>query len=494
MGPPRAHYASIGLTACLPPASRGSSDERTVPGRAVWSSSVESAMKDLKSLGWVTQRVIFLISGTTKNADQIIYGTPSVLLGLVFPKSGTPNSFMIVWKSLEDIPLGAGHLGPPFQGRRNHTAIYFDALAELPAEQMMAQELKSYSIRFKSKEHPTQNDDVEMVEEMNNPQPPSYKPFARTPTCVPCILIVGGYTEQNRQLKEDLWVLKLSHLLPKFLKSESRSRVIEKRLLMGLLLSGMKCSPSIKQLLKLDDDDDTVDPSTSPVQFDIESLKIMKSVWSDPARNYQPALYQVGVAISTGLLWSLASLVRHPLSPFSHLLDNAVQRHVRANNVSICFERWHGHDAISITDDGSGLTHRGLHSLMKRFGHSSDDLSKRHHDQFGLGFKLAVGRLAHNAFVITKTARTYGVGLFSVPLNALMGSANLTCPIAFWSATDGFPVALPIEGAEFGQSVGMILHNTPLGTAGNLESEFQKFGKSTGKFFEFMHLPVNRSC
>lgn len=482
--------------------------------KAVWSSSVETAMKDLKSLGWVTQRVIFIISGTTKNADHVIFETPSVLLGLVIYKSlPTPQSSsssphvnpttIIIWKALEDIPMNSGHLGSPFRGRRNHTAIYFDALADVPARQMIEHELKRYGMKLKkqqesmsaekgqstttlptSSSHDGGDEEMEIQDLNDSIRFSTYKQLGKTPTCVPCILVVGGFEEcPKRQLREDLWVLKLSKLLPRFLRSENRQNIIEKRLLMGLLLSGMKCTPTIKQLLQVEDQDeeDGTLMGHGSKGFSIDELRIMKSVWSDPSKNYQPALYQVGTAASTGLIWSLATMIRHPFSPISYLVENASERHVHARTISVCFEKWYGHVAISITDDGNGLTHKGLHLLLKRFGHMSDDLSNKHPDQFGLGFKLAVGRLAHNAIVITKTTWTYGVGLFSSPLNALMSTVNFACPIACWSTTDGFPVVLPTEESTFAQTVGMILKNSPLGISANLENEFLSFGKSTGR-------------
>lgn len=111
--------------------------------------------------------------------------------------------------------------------------------------------------------------------------------------------------------------------------------------------------------------------------------------------------------------------------------------------------------------------------------------------KYGLGFKLAASRLAHNCLVLTKTASSYGVGLFSAMLNAMFCTSDFVCPTAVWSASTGALIPYPLEEAEFGQNLRLILSRSPLETFSALEEELQWFGSGTGTMLEHFALDMS---
>lgn len=483
--PPCAHYAAVSLTACFPPPATDAKASPPRPEEVVWAPSVESCMSQLQtSQGWLSQRIVFLISGASRNADGVIFETPAVMVGLLH-ESHEGGGVDIEWRSTEPVTGPPGHLGPPFRGRRGHAAAYFDAVAELPSGQIIRDALKEHSLqRVAVSQVPIASSDVKMEEpkpaESETARTGAAKAFASTPTCVPCILVCGGVTT-DRQPRSDVWVLALSQLLPRVVAGKREDGTLERKLMNAMILSGFRCVPSLRQLYGLpEEEEEEEDDKFRTRGFAPQDIEVLRQIWTDPALNYQPALMQTSTSVTSGLLWALATLVKHPLSAFGHLVDNAIQATVKASTVSVCLETWRGVEAITITDDGLGLSHRGLHVLLKRFGTSAGEDLTSCPNRFGLGFKLGVGRLAHNALVLTKSGSSFGAGLFSAPLNSLLGTTNFACPIACWSALDGFPVVHPTEEAEFGQAVGLLLNNSPLGTSRALEEEFAKFGQATG--------------
>lgn len=551
--PPRAHYGAVALTACFPSclvSPSESSVSATGGGRARglrWTTAVEESLEDFRQTGFETQRILFAVSGTTVNPDGGIHETPSILVGLVTQSSlsASETPFSVTWRQLDAASLGVGSAGPAFRARRGLTAAYFETPAQpLPEESRSHSTLRlctgdaKRSTRLSRSpyggDQTVSPHDAESSMRMRDATTPHDEPplapsgvvlrktadsMKRTRSGrlvraietqqAPCILVTAGVTSTGRS-RDDFWVLQLSNLEPRFL-------------VQSVPPTGQECSSSVipatfsrlgldsSRFLRGDVEDEDMEflestrwagmapESRASYLHDralqrrraasLKDLHVLQGFWNHPARNFQPALFQHGHNVSSGLLWSLATLIRHPLAPFGYLLENAVAPCVRASNVSVCFEVWRGVDVVSVTDDGIGLGQPQLHRLLKCFGYHQDIADAVHQPgSYGAGFKLAASRLAHNCLIITKTADSYGVGLFSAPLNGLFSSSNFSCPVAFWSASTGLPLVYPLEEAEFGQSVNLILTHSPLGVSHALEYEFGRFRSATGTRLLFFGL------
>jgi hypothetical protein len=99
---------------------------------------------------------------------------------------------------------------------------------------------------------------------------------------------------------------------------------------------------------------------------------------------------------------------------------------------------------------------------------------------FHLGFKFASSRLSHHCLVLTKTQESYGVALFSPPLNAMLQTLQFVSPVVCWSRETNAPLSLTLDEADFQQRLHLILNYSPLQTTQVLQKEFQNFKHVTG--------------
>lgn len=402
-----------------------------------WSSYVEACLDDVRCAGWEMERVLFVISGTTINSDGLIHEMPSLLLGVISQSPSScqtlERSFVIDWRILDigSFGLTTSLEGAKFRARRGHAAAFFEAAPVPRREKRFREQLKCAALttlkrRKVNHQNISENNDKTGAEETDGKQPMAESTpratvavsttdtdernvavnasasqqdcFNRKPIATetaPCILVTRGVTSTGR-CRDDFWVLQLSKVAPK-IRNQSAICAIGQHFLPAIsLLTAVRQLGSCARTSTNSDSSSDAEASGNR-RFSlsgIEALRlqqralrrryyagashdlhVLQGLWCNPGRNFQPALFQHGLCVSSGFLWDLATMIRHPLAPFGYLLENALAPELRVSNISICLERWRNVDAITVTDDGAGLSQSKLHLLLKRFGRLSDHSS-----------------------------------------------------------------------------------------------------------------------
>uniref|UniRef100_A0A0G4GKR2 CW-type domain-containing protein n=1 Tax=Chromera velia CCMP2878 TaxID=1169474 RepID=A0A0G4GKR2_9ALVE len=117
-----------------------------------------------------------------------------------------------------------------------------------------------------------------------------------------------------------------------------------------------------------------------------------------------------------------------PFGAIGHLVDNALSRDVNAECVYIRgLTSLIHYRCLVVEDNGRGMTPGKVTTLLRSFGRTDPFVAAREAltrprttgsavAEFGLGFKMAVGRLGNGCLVMSRTAKRLTVGLFSSQL------------------------------------------------------------------------------
>ncbi|XP_952592.1 uncharacterized protein TA11450 [Theileria annulata] len=156
-------------------------------------------------------------------------------------------------------------------------------------------------------------------------------------------------------------------------------------------------------------------------------------------RMYPPWYYRE--SHSPSLLWGMCSVQKWVFGALAHLVDNSLKDTVSSTNLSIKFEPSPKGEELmlSVQDDGNGLDYNSMNRLLKLFGrtynsyNTSDDPDSRvGKEEYGLGFKLAYGRLGNSVAVMSRTHDSIGIGMLSLDLMCQCESREMAAPMCMW--------------------------------------------------------------
>ncbi|EAN32405.1 Galactose oxidase central domain protein [Theileria parva strain Muguga] len=156
-------------------------------------------------------------------------------------------------------------------------------------------------------------------------------------------------------------------------------------------------------------------------------------------RMYPPWYYRE--SHSPSLLWGMCSVQKWVFGALAHLVDNSLKDTVSSTNLSIKFEPSPKGEELmlSVQDDGNGLDYNSMNRLLKLFGrtynsyNSTDDPDSRTgKEEYGLGFKLAYGRLGNSVAVMSRTHDSIGIGMLSLDLMCQCESREMAAPMCMW--------------------------------------------------------------
>ncbi|XP_053991518.1 uncharacterized protein LOC128883320 [Hylaeus volcanicus] len=451
--PFRSHYASIGLTAWFPCFTycqqKGLNFYECQD--VWWTYHVKETLEETKDTRWETVRLLFLISGTTMNCDAVMYEVSNVFVGLVINTQSSTLPFKIVWKTIN---VGCVPKNQPFLGRRGHSVTFLQT--------------------FYDSTHTMDTQDSQTKEEgllLSRPQ----KYY--------CLFVSRGITSTGEN-RDDFYLLHLSSLLPNVYDNKIGSSLKSQN---KTLLKPHFSKSNILSLVSLPNNDKFATLSQIALSkqsnlFSPNVFHIFQSVWNHSALNFQSSVFQKGPIITRNFLFSLASMIRHPFSCVGYFLENSYSSKTNASTVHVSFEEWNDCEVLIFRDDGNGLSYTELYWLVNQFGHTNFS-KKQNFNTFHLGFKFASSRLSHHCLVLTKTQDSYGVALFSPPLNAMLQTLQFVSPVVSWSRESNAPLSLSLDEADFQQRLHLILKYSPLQTTQVLQKEFQNFKHVTGSQF-----------
>uniref|UniRef100_A0A8D0HT00 Morc S5 domain-containing protein n=1 Tax=Sphenodon punctatus TaxID=8508 RepID=A0A8D0HT00_SPHPU len=139
-------------------------------------------------------------------------------------------------------------------------------------------------------------------------------------------------------------------------------------------------------------------------------------------------------AMSPRYLQSNSTSHTRPFSAVAELLDNAYDSGVSAKLVCIDAEVIKEELCLTFTDNGSGMTPKGLHRMLS-FGFTDKTVMKNHQPigVYGNGFKSGSMRLGKDAIVFTKNGGALSVGLLSQTYLERVHAQTVIVPIVPFS-------------------------------------------------------------
>eukprot|EP00923_Selenidium_pygospionis_P032720 GHVN01057615.1.p1 GENE.GHVN01057615.1~~GHVN01057615.1.p1 ORF type:complete len:1579 (-),score=345.87 GHVN01057615.1:350-5056(-) len=198
-----------------------------------------------------------------------------------------------------------------------------------------------------------------------------------------------------------------------------------------------------------------------------------------------------------GMLWVLTGMCQWSFSCIGQFIDNSTRPGVGSRRVDI---RWgktpkappdvpvahcpglidSGSDMLSIQDDGQGIGFYGMHRLMKKFGtFNPGDRTRKPYD-YGIGFKIAVNRLALSCFAMSRTTSSVGMGLMSQRLLGQYDAQTLAAPVVVWRLPQKRLITSGVSQSDHRHSQRTVMAYSPFVTPGMVAHEINKLGTTSG--------------
>jgi hypothetical protein len=197
---PFAHYASVGITVCINPMTSESFFHNGIDDTPQVSSTInKNPLKFWIQAGWIFQRIIVLISGTSVKDNNIV-DLPFLSLALVVTKKD--KSLDLHWLELDVRQLFEET--PPFISRRGHSGLFFYASKQSYAEAYLQEETENKKLN---------NISLKKISFLDSCTKFNSSMNTKLSPCCPCILVTKGI-QSTGSLVSQMCILNLSHIIP----------------------------------------------------------------------------------------------------------------------------------------------------------------------------------------------------------------------------------------------------------------------------------------
>ncbi|RQX67886.1 corepressor complex CRC230, partial [Toxoplasma gondii CAST] len=277
---------------------------------------------------------------------------------------------------------------------------------------------------------------------------------------VPCLLIHGGF--RGKQVLNDAWVLSLTGEDPyrgALFASVSRPAFASP----GFAPSGGLSSSALQQQLTMG--------------------RSMLSLRMYPS-------YYIRETHSPGMLWALCGQQRWAFGAIAQLVENSLSPVVASRNVFVSWEESPEKEPmLCIQDDGQGVDYPAMNALLRLFGTFEPGDRMRKSYEYGVGFKIAFGRLSSSCAVMSRTQGTIGVGMLSMELMGHCDARELVAPMCMWRLPNKELINRdPNNAADHRHHQRLLMSYTPFTTPNLLAEQINLLGTVPGTRLVFWDL------
>ncbi|PFH32444.1 hypothetical protein BESB_017620 [Besnoitia besnoiti] len=295
---------------------------------------------------------------------------------------------------------------------------------------------------------------------------------------VPCLLIHGGF--RGKQVLNDAWVLSLTGEDPYrgalFAPCNSTPHRVG-----GMNASGYFASHSL--FFPGAGSAGGARSSSSLLQQQLNMGRTMLSLRMYPS-------YYIRETHSPGILWALCSQQRWVFGAISQLVENSLSPVVASRNVYVSWEETPEKEPmLSIQDDGQGVDYPAMNKLLRLYGAFEPGDRMRKSYEYGIGFKMAFGRLSSSCAVMSRTQGTIGVGMLSMELMGHCDAREIVAPMCMWRLPNKELINRdPNNAADHRHHQRLLMSYTPFTTPNLLAEQINLLGTVPGTRLVFWDL------
>ncbi|CBZ51328.1 kelch repeat-containing proteins that is fused to a HSP90-like ATpase, related [Neospora caninum Liverpool] len=279
---------------------------------------------------------------------------------------------------------------------------------------------------------------------------------------VPCLLIHGGF--RGKQVLNDAWVLSLT--------GEDPYR--------GALFASANRGANAGF---------GAPSAFAPSSLSSSALQQLAMGRSMLSLRMYPSYY-IRETHSPGILWALCGQQRWAFGAISQLVENSLSPVVTSRNVYVTWEESPEKEPmLAIQDDGQGVDYPAMNALLRLFGTFEPGDRMRKSYEYGVGFKIAFGRLSSSCAVMSRTQGTIGVGMLSMELMGHCDAREIVAPMCMWRLPNKELINRdPNNAADHRHHQRLLMSYTPFTTPNLLAEQINLLGTVPGTRLVFWDL------